>query len=244
MRGIGTVINVFTIVGGTLVGLIVGRYISERIRLTVEQAVGMTTLVLGIATAAKTDNIVFPLVSVVLGGIIGELLRVEERFETLGNWVRRKVEVKTQTGWLSRSSLTTLHPRFVEGFVTASLLFVIGPLAILGSVSDGMSQGIDQLILKSSLDFFAAMAFASTLGWGVAASAIPVAIYQGFWTIIGLAAGSVLSQYQIDAMTICGGLMLVGISLRLLDIKRIPVANLLPALVIAPALATVLHLFK
>jgi uncharacterized membrane protein YqgA involved in biofilm formation len=88
------------------------------------------------------------------------------------------------------------------------------------------------------------MAFASTLGWGVAASAIPVAIYQGFWTIIGLAVGSVLSQYQIDAMTICGGLMLVGISLRLLDIKRIPVANLLPALVIAPALATVLHLFK
>jgi uncharacterized membrane protein YqgA involved in biofilm formation len=121
---------------------------------------------------------------------------------------------------------------------------VIGPLAILGSVSDGMSQGIDQLILKSSLDFFAAMAFASTLGWGVAASAIPVAIYQGFWTVIGFAAGSVLSQYQIDAMTICGGLMLVGIALRLLDIKKIPVANLLPALVIAPTIATVLHILR
>jgi uncharacterized membrane protein YqgA involved in biofilm formation len=88
------------------------------------------------------------------------------------------------------------------------------------------------------------MAFASTLGWGVAASAIPVAIYQGFWTLVGLIAGSVLSQYQIDAMTICGGLMLVGIALRLLDIKKIPVANLLPALVIAPALASLLHLIK
>jgi uncharacterized membrane protein YqgA involved in biofilm formation len=120
-------------------------------------------------------------------------------------------------------------------------LFVIGPLAILGSVSDGMSQGLDQLILKSSLDFFAAMAFASTLGIGVMASIIPVGIYQGFWTVIGFFAGSVLEQYQIDAMTICGGLMLVGIGLRLLNIKKISVANLLPALVIAPILATVLH---
>jgi uncharacterized membrane protein YqgA involved in biofilm formation len=125
--------------------------------------------------------------------------------------------------------------------VSASLLFVIGPLAILGSVSDGMSQGLDQLILKSSLDFFAAMAFASTLGIGVMASIIPVGIYQGFWTVIGFFAGSVLEQYQIDAMTICGGLMLVGIGLRLLNIKKISVANLLPALVIAPILATVLH---
>jgi uncharacterized membrane protein YqgA involved in biofilm formation len=111
-------------------------------------------------------------------------------------------------------------------------------------VSDGASQGIDQLILKSSLDFFAAMAFASSLGWGVAASAIPVAIYQGAWTLIGLGLGSVLSQYQIHAMTICGGLMLVGIALRLLEIKKIPVANLLPALVIAPVLATILNQIK
>jgi len=104
-----------------------------------------------------------------------------------------------------------------------------------------MSQGIDQLVLKSSLDFFASMAFASTLGWGVAASIIPVALFQGFWTIIGLASGSILSQYQIDAMTICGGLMLVGIALRLLEIKKIAVANLLPALVIAPLIATAVH---
>jgi uncharacterized membrane protein YqgA involved in biofilm formation len=132
---------------------------------------------------------------------------------------------------------------FVEGFVSASLLFVIGPLAILGSVSDGMSQGIDQLLLKSSLDFFAGMAFASTLGWGVAASAIPVAIYQGVWTLVGLFLGNVLSQYQIDAMTICGGLLLVGLGLRLLDIKKMPVANLLPALIFAPLFATLLTIF-
>ncbi|MBU6380219.1 MAG: DUF554 family protein, partial [Acidobacteria bacterium] len=129
---------------------------------------------------------------------------------------------------------------FVEGFVSASLLFVIGPLAILGSVSDGMSQGLDQLLLKSALDFFAAMAFASSLGWGVAASAIPVAIYQGFWTVIGFFLGEILSTPQVQAMTIAGGLMLVGIGLRLLGIKRIAVANLLPALVTAPLIVLAL----
>jgi len=166
-----------------------------------------------------------------IGGLIGSALSLETRLDAFGEHLRKRFRASQESP-------------FVEGFVSASLLFVIGPLAILGSVSDGMSQGIDQLILKSSLDFFAAMAFASTLGWGVAASAIPVAIYQGFWTLVGLVAGSVLSQYQIDAMTICGGLMLVGIALRLLDVKKIPVANLLPALVIAPALASLLHLIK
>jgi hypothetical protein len=106
-----------------------------------------------------------------------------------------------------------------------------------------MSTGIDQLLLKSSLDFFAAMAFAASLGWGVAASAIPVGIYQGAWTLIGLALGNILSGYQVDAMTITGGLMLVCIGLRLLKIKDIAVGNLLPALFIAPVLVLALHSF-
>jgi uncharacterized protein len=130
---------------------------------------------------------------------------------------------------------------FVEGFVAASLLFAIGPLAILGSISDGMGTGIDQLVLKSTLDFFAAMAFATSLGWGVAASAIPVAVYQGVWTVIGLGLGQVLDGYQIDAMTIVGGIMLLCIALRLLNIKHVAVGNLLPALAIAPVFALVVH---
>ena len=104
-----------------------------------------------------------------------------------------------------------------------------------------MSTGVDQLLLKSSLDFFAAMAFAASLGWGVAASAIPVGIYQGLWTLIGLGLGNILSGYQIDAMTITGGLMLICIGLRLLKIKEIAVGNLLPALIIAPILVQLLH---
>jgi uncharacterized membrane protein YqgA involved in biofilm formation len=241
--GVGTVINVGAILIGASLGILAGARITKKSQSLITDVLGLITA-LGAASALsplwspifeaalpKSSALLVILASMLIGGLIGSALSLETRLDTFGENLRKRFKASQESP-------------FVEGFVTASLLFVIGPLAILGSVSDGMSQGIDQLILKSSLDFFAAMAFASTLGWGVAASAIPVAIYQGFWTIIGLAAGSVLSQYQVDAMTICGGLMLVGISLRLLDIKRIPVANLLPALVIAPALATVLHLFK
>lgn len=236
MRGIGTVTNVLTIVGGTLLGLIVGRYISERIRLTVEQAVGMTTLVLGIATAAKTDNIVFPLVSVVLGGIIGESLRIEDRFESLGNWVRRKVEVKTQTGWLSRSSLATLHPRFVEGFVTATLLFSIGPMSILGSIDDGLGRGAQILIVKAALDGLVSILFAATMGWGVAISAIIVGIYQGLMTLGASGLDAILTDRMVHEMSATGGIMILGIALRFMEVKPIRVGSLLPGLFVAPVL--------
>jgi uncharacterized membrane protein YqgA involved in biofilm formation len=236
MRGIGTVINVFTIVGGTLVGLIVGRYISERIRLTVEQAVGMTTLVLGIATAAKTDNIVFPLVSVVLGGIIGESLRIEDRFESLGNWVRRKVEVKSQSGWMSRTSLTSLHPRFVEGFVTATLLFSIGPMSILGSIDDGLGRGAQILIVKAALDGLVSVLFAATMGWGVAISAVIVGIYQGLMTLGASGLDAILTDRMVHEMSATGGIMILGIALRFMEVKPIRVGSLLPGLFVAPVL--------
>jgi hypothetical protein len=162
---------------------------------------------------------------------MGSALNLESRLENIGHYLRRQFRAEGQG-------------TFVEGFLSSSLLFVIGPLAILGSISDGMGTGTDQLILKSSLDFFAAMAFAASLGWGVAASAIPVGIYQGLWTVVGFSLGSILSDYQIDAMTIVGGLMLVSIGLGLLKIKTIAVGNLLPALLIAPLLVGVLHQFK
>lgn len=241
--GLGTLINILAIVGGSLIGIAVGTRISKSATNLITDILGFITLLA--ATSAiiplwsdeftrafpKGSALLIILASMLVGGLFGSALSLESRLDTFGENLRKKFKASTESP-------------FVEGFVSASLLFVIGPLAILGSVSDGMSQGIDQLILKSSLDFFASMAFASTLGWGVAASIIPVALYQGFWTVIGLASGSILSQYQIDAMTVCGGLMLVGIALRLLDIKRIAVANLLPALVIAPLIATAVHTLK
>lgn len=241
--GAGTLVNIVAILVGASLGIAAGSRITKRSQSLITDVLGLITA-LGAASALSPlwsplfesslpqgTTLLVILAAMLMGGLLGSALSLETRLDAFGENLRKRFRASQESP-------------FVEGFVSASLLFVIGPLAILGSVSDGMSQGIDQLILKSSLDFFAAMAFASTLGWGVAASAIPVAIYQGGWTILGLALGSVLSQYQIDAMTICGGLMLVGIALRLLDIKKIAVANLLPALAIAPLLATLLHQFR
>ncbi len=240
--GLGTLINVIAIVIGSAMGIGAGSRLTKKSLSLITDILGLITL-LGAASALiplwsssfidslpKGSTLLVILGAMLVGGLIGSALSLETRLDKFGETLRQKFKASSDGP-------------FIEGFVSASLLFVIGPLAILGSVSDGMSEGLDQLILKSSLDFFAAMAFASSLGWGVAASAIPVAIYQGAWTLVGLFLGSVLQPYQIDAMTICGGLMLVGIGLRLLDIKKIAVANLLPALIIAPAIATVLHQF-
>jgi uncharacterized membrane protein YqgA involved in biofilm formation len=240
--GLGTLINVIAIVIGSSIGIGAGARLTRKSLNLITDILGLITL-LGAASALMPlwsssfidslpngSTLLVILGAMLLGGLIGSALSLENRLDKFGETLRQKFKASSDGP-------------FIEGFVSASLLFVIGPLAILGSVSDGMSEGLDQLILKSSLDFFAAMAFASSLGWGVAASAIPVAIYQGAWTLVGLFLGSVLQPYQIDAMTICGGLMLVGIGLRLLDVKKIAVANLLPALIIAPVIATLLHQF-
>jgi uncharacterized membrane protein YqgA involved in biofilm formation len=238
--GLGTLINVFAIVIGSAIGIAVGHRLKSGSQKSITDILGLITILGAVGALAplwsesftetlpKGSPLLVILLTMLLGGFIGSALKLESKLDIFGESLRKKFRASQESP-------------FVEGFVTASLLFLIGPLAILGSISDGMSQGIDQLLLKSSLDFFAAMAFASTLGWGVAASIIPLAIYQGSWTVIGWLAGNVLEQYQIDAMTICGGLMLVGIGLRLLDIKKIAVANLLPALFLAPIIATLVH---
>jgi uncharacterized membrane protein YqgA involved in biofilm formation len=238
--GLGTAINLGAIVVGATIGIAAGARLKAPAQRLITDVLGLITL-LGAVSAliplwSKSFNGSLPqgtpllaiLLTMLLGGLIGNALSLETRLDSFGENLRRKFRASEESP-------------FVEGFVSASLLFLIGPLAILGSISDGMSRGIDQLLLKSSLDFFAAMAFASTLGWGVAASIIPLGLYQGGWTIIGLVAGNVLEPYQIDAMTICGGLMLIGIGLRLLDIKKIAVGNLLPALFLAPIIATIAH---
>ena len=238
--GLGTTINLAAIVMGSAIGVLVGGRLRKDSQKSITDVLGLITVLGAVGALAplwskeftselpKGSPLLVILLTMLLGGFIGTALHLEDRLDVFGENLRKRFKASKESP-------------FVEGFVTASLLFVIGPLAILGSVSDGMSQGIDQLLLKSSLDFFAAMAFASTLGWGVAASIIPLAIYQGSWTLIGWLAGNVFAQYQIDAMTICGGLMLIGIGLRLLDIKKIAVANLLPAIFLAPLVATLVH---
>jgi uncharacterized membrane protein YqgA involved in biofilm formation len=239
--GLGTVINLLAILVGSAIGIAVGHRLKGGSQKSITDILGLITL-LGavgaliplwstgfVSALPQGAPLLVILLTMLVGGAIGTALKLETRLDGFGENLRRRFRASDESP-------------FVEGFVSASLLFLIGPLAILGSISDGASQGIDQLLLKSSLDFFAAMAFASSLGWGVAASIIPLGIYQGAWTVIGWFAGNVLEPYQIDAMTICGGLMLVGIGLRLLDIKKIAVGNLLPALFLAPVIATVASL--
>ena len=234
--GVGTIINILTIVSGASLGVLVGHRMPLRTRTLLTDVLGLVTL-LGAASAliplwSRRYVDAFPqgwsllviLGSLLLGGLIGSALKVENKLDSLGEKLRIRFKASSDSP-------------FVEGFIAASLLFAIGPLAILGSISDGMGTGIDQLILKSTLDFFAAMAFATSLGWGVAVSALPVGIYQGVWTVVGFGLGEVLAGYQIDAMTIVGGLMLVCIAFKLLNIKTVAVGNLLPALAIAPILA-------
>ncbi|KRO36509.1 MAG: hypothetical protein ABR54_01925 [Actinobacteria bacterium BACL15 MAG-120619-bin91] len=238
--GVGTIINILTIVSGASLGVLVGHRMPLRTRTLLTDVLGLVTL-LGAASAliplwSRRYVDAFPqgwsllviLGSLLLGGLIGSALKVENKLDSLGEKLRIRFKASSDSP-------------FVEGFIAASLLFAIGPLAILGSISDGMGTGIDQLILKSTLDFFAAMAFATSLGWGVAVSALPVGIYQGVWTVVGFGLGEVLAGYQIDAMTIVGGLMLVCIAFKLLNIKTVAVGNLLPALAIAPILALLVH---
>jgi len=238
--GVGTVINILAIISGASLGVLVGNRMNSRTRTLLTDVLGLVTL-LGAASALiplwsdrysqalpKGWTLLVVLGSLLIGGLIGSALKIENRLDSLGERLRVKFNASSDSS-------------FVQGFVTASLLFAIGPLAILGSISDGMGTGIDQLILKSTLDFFAALAFATTLGWGVAASSIPVGIYQGVWTVIGFGLGAILSGYQMDAMTVVGGIMLLCIALKLLNLKSVAVGNLLPALAIAPVFALVIH---
>ena len=243
MSGLGTAINAATIVAGTGAGLLVGGRIPERARTTVLQSVGLITLALGVGQAIRTDNIVFPLVAIVIGGLLGEALRIEDRLESLGDRIRRRVEgdVDPEIEGADASLAEDSSPKntFVEGFVAASLLFCVGPLAILGSISDGLEGDVGLLVVKSALDGLVSVIFAATLGWGVGFSVLPVVIYQGLLTLLAGTADSVLSDRMILEGTATGGIMVMGIALRLLDLKQVRVGSLLPGLVLAPALVAV-----
>ncbi len=237
--GSGTVINVVAVLIGTAVGVTIANKINDEVRSVVTDGLGLITgLVAALSLASITSPsldqhlsagapVLIVLASVVGGGIIGTLLHIEDRLETFGDSLRARFD---------KSSNST----FTEGFVAASLLFCIGPLAILGSINDGLGLGNQQLVLKSTLDFFASIAFAASLGWGVAASAISIAVVQGAFTLLGVFLGNFMSETQIDILTVTGGILLVGISLRLLKIRMVPVGNMLPSLLIAPILAAIL----
>jgi uncharacterized membrane protein YqgA involved in biofilm formation len=227
----GTFINVGTVLAGTLIGVALGSRLPERVRETVMHALGLVTLIVGVSQGLAAFRpplsdltrgaVLIVLGSILVGGIIGELVGIERGLDHIGKRLKRRFG-KGQA-------------RFTEGFVIASLVFCVGPLTILGSIQDGISGDYQLLAVKSLLDGFAAMAFASVLGWGVGFSALTVLIYQGALTLSASAARDALSDPMIAAMSAVGGVLILGIGLRLLDLRQVRVGNLLPALVLAPA---------
>lgn len=239
MIGLGTALNVATVVVGGSLGVALGHRLPGRVRDVVTDGLGLVTLLIAVLNAgAVTDPALedavgrgWPLLvvlgSVILGGVVGALLRIEQRLEGIGGRLQRR---------LAGSADSAERRRFVDGFVTTSLLFCVGPLTVLGSLQDGLGQGIELLALKATLDGFAALAFAATLGWGVVASAISVVVVQGTLTLLGAASGRVLDDAELAALTATGGLLLAGVGIRLLRLRPLPVGDLLPALLVAPLL--------
>jgi uncharacterized membrane protein YqgA involved in biofilm formation len=242
--GLGTLLNVLTVLIGGSVGALVGDRLPQRVRDVVTDGLGLVTLAIaGLNVMALTDPaltaplsrgapLLVVLGSVVVGGVIGALLRLETRLEGLGATLQRRLS-RGETGGEARR-------RFVEGYVTASLVFCVGPLTVLGSLQDGMGDGIELLTLKAVLDGFAALAFAASLGWGVTVSALTVLVVQGGLTLLGVLAGEVMSDAATAAMTATGGVLLLGVGIRLLRLRAVPVGDLLPALVIAPVATALL----
>ena len=238
----GTLINAATVLVGTVVGALLGDRLPERVRETVMHGLGLFVLALGAFEASQAftgplaefarGSAVIVLGSVLVGGVIGELVRIEDHLNGLGERLQRRF-AGGEGG-----------ARFVEGFVVASLVFCVGPLTILGSIQDGLSGDTDLLLVKSTLDGFAALAFAAALGWGVGFSVLTILVFQGALSLLAGAVAGGFSDAVIASMTATGGILILAIGLRLLELKVVRVGNLLPALVLAPATVAVMQALR
>lgn len=244
-------VNVLAIILGSSIGLLASGKVSEGTRRLITDVLGLCTGVIGAMSIAplfrptlgeavgESVTFILILLAMVIGTMIGASLRIERRLDLLGSAI---------IGFSNRRSAKELDDeakaRFIQGFVTASLLFCVGPLIVLGSLSEGLGLGSEQLLTKSLLDFFASIAFASSLGIGVMASALTVGLLQGSLTLLGVILGDFLSAAQVDALSITGGIMLIGLAIRLLDLRKIRVADMTPALVLAPLGVWLLQLIR
>ena len=220
--GIGTAINVVAVLVGGGIGTLVGAKLPERMRDTAMQAIGIVTLLVGISNFLEFDNPLVPLISVVLGLVIGELLGIDAGLRRFGDYLEKR---------FSRGESPVS-----KAFVTTSLLFCVGPLTVIGSLEDGLSGDYSLLALKSALDFVASLAFAAVLGWGVLLSAGTVLVVQGSITFGAALIEGFVTEAMISATTATGGILIFGLGLGLLDLKEVRVANMLPALAFAPLL--------
>jgi len=222
--GLGTLINTATVIVGGTVGIAMGDKIPERVRVVVVQVIGMVTIGLGLSDLLKTHNMVFPLLGMVFGAVIGELLRIEDRLQGIGEFIRKRFAKRQEPG------------PFVTGFVTATLLFCIGPLTILGAIQDASGATPQLYIIKGTLDGFMSVIFGAIHGVGVLFSAVSVFIVQGTLTLFGTRLDALLNDRMRIELFAAGGLAVMAIGLNLLDIKKIRLGSLLPGLIITPIL--------
>lgn len=235
---LGTLINFSTVIVGGTLGLLIGGRLPERLKVIVVAAIGLMTIVLGVSSAIQTENALIPLVALVLGAIIGELINIDKGINHLGDWLKQHFD-KAGDG-----------QNFTTAFVIASLQFCVGPLTILGALNDGLTGNYSLLAIKAVLDGFSAIIFASTFGVGVLFAGATVLIVQGGISLlasyikpllISLPNAQISAQPRVIELSAVGGVILIGLALNILDIKRIKVANLLPALIIAPLIVILLN---
>ncbi|MBL6966651.1 MAG: DUF554 domain-containing protein [Anaerolineales bacterium] len=239
----GTFINIITVlIGGTL-GLFFGARLPERVRSTVVAGLGLFTAAIGIQMFLNSENPIIVLGSILVGGILGEWWRIEDGLNRIGGFLEARFSRGTEnpSPVETTPSESESRIRFMRGFLTSSLLFCVGPMTILGSIQDGLTGDYSLLAIKSVLDGFAALAFASTFGVGVLFSSLTVLVIQGGISMMATLAQSTITTAMMNEMTAAGGLMLVGVAISsLLEIKPIRVGNFLPALVLAPLIVAIL----
>ncbi|MHC1770740.1 MAG: DUF554 domain-containing protein [Flexilinea sp.] len=234
----GTIINVAAILAGTVLGLLLGTRFTERLRDTLISGLGLFTAFLGCSMFLKSENSVISLIGIVIGTCLGEWLNIEEGLEKLGGWFQKLVK---NTLGKERSGE---RDRFIQAFLTATLLFGIGPVGILGSIQDGLTGDYKLLAIKSILDGVSSIVFASTMGYGVAFSIIPIFLYQGLISLLAVNAQSIMSDSMVNEMTATGGIMLGAIALSsLLNIKKIRVSSMIPAFLVTPLIVWIMAKF-
>jgi uncharacterized membrane protein YqgA involved in biofilm formation len=217
-------VNTATVLVGGLLGLRFGRLVPDRMRDSGVKVIGIATIAIGLRDVLRTENMIFPLLVMIGGVVIGEAVRVEERIEAIGSRLQRRFASSADSS------------KFVNGFLTASLLYVVGPLTVLGAIEDG-SGGVPNLyLIKASLDGFMSIVFASVYGVGVLFSAVSVFVVQGSLTVVGLQLDGILVPRIEAELFAAGGLAVVGIGLNLLGITKIRVGSMLPGLVVTPLL--------
>ncbi len=231
----GTFINVAAILIGGAIGLFFGAQIPEKFKNTVITGMGLFTVAMGLQMFLKSGNQLIVLGALIIGALIGEWIGIEDKLQAFGEILEKRFSQDNETGGSSR---------FVRGFMVSSLLYCIGPMAILGSIQDGLTGDYNLLAVKSTLDGFASIAFASTLGIGVLFSSVIVLIYQGGVSLLANQLNAIITDPMMAEMTATGGILLMGVGIsNLLEIKKIRVGNFLPALAVAPLIVWILSLF-